>query len=91
MCIRDREIGGFYHLELSPKDTLDNVSSHRVHLLDLFATAPYVDWHHKPEIFQDDVQENQLEARVLIKEESHLHELVALIKEWGYNCKLVAI
>ena len=89
--VSGEEIGGFYHLELSPKDTLDNVSSHRVHLLDLFATAPYVDWHHKPEIFQDDVQENQLEARVLIKEESHLHELVALIKEWGYNCKLVAI
>ncbi len=89
--VSGEEIGGFYHLELTPKESLNNVSSHRRHLLDLFATAPYVDWHHKPEIFQDDVQENQIEAKVLIKEESHLHELIALIKEWGYNCKLGAL
>ena len=89
--VSGEEIGGFYHLELTPKEGLQNVSSHRIHLLDLFATAPYVDWHHKPEIFKDNNQENQLEARVMIKEESHLHELMALIKEWGYNCKLGAI
>lgn len=89
--VSGEEIGGFYHLELTPKESLNKVSSHRIHLLDLFATAPYVDWHHKPEIFQDDTQENQLAARVLIKEESHLHELIALIKEWGYNCKLGTI
>lgn len=89
--VSGEEIGGFYHLELTPKEGFENVASHRMHLLDLFATAPYVDWHHKPEIFRDDTHENQLEARILIKEESHLHELMALIKEWGYNCKLGAI
>jgi len=86
--VSGEEIGGFYHLALTPKESLQDVASHRTHLLDLFATAPYVDWHHKPEIFRDDTDENRLEAKILIKEESHLHELIALIKEWGYNCKL---
>lgn len=87
--VSGEKIGGFYHLELSPKETNTNIYNHRLHLLDLFATAPYVDWHHKPELFQDESVENQLDAKVLIKEESHLHELIALIREWGYNCKLV--
>ncbi len=85
------KIGGFYHLVLSPKETNTSVHNHRLHLLDLFATAPYVDWHHKPELFQDEAVENQLDARILIKEESHLHELIALIREWGYHCKLVNV
>ena len=86
--VSGEEIGGFYHLELSPKDTLNNVSSHRVHLLDLFVMAPYVDWHHKPELFEDDDVPNTVDARILLREESHLHELIALIKEWGYQCKI---
>ena len=83
------EIGGFYHLELSPGETAKGIKNHRLHLLDLFATAPYVDWHHKPDLFQDDDDPNTVDARVLIKEESHLHELIALIKEWGYQGKMI--
>ena len=89
--ISGEEIGGFYHLALSPKDNLQNIKNHRLHLLDLFATAPYVDWHHKPELFQDETKPDTVDARILIKEESHLHELITLIKEWGYNCKMTTI
>lgn len=89
--VSGEKIGGFYHLALSPKETNTSIYNHRLHLLDLFATAPYVDWHHKPELFQDEAVENQLDAKILIKEESHLHELIALIKEWGYHCKLVNV
>lgn len=89
--ISGEKIGGFYHLALTPKENTTTFNNHRLHLLDLFATAPYVDWHHKPELFQDETIENQIDAKVLIKEESHLHELIALIKEWGYQCKLVNI
>ena len=89
--ISGEKIGGFYHLELSPKENLTTINNHRLHLLDLFATVPYVDWHHKPELFQDENTENQLDAKILIKEESHLHELIALIREWGYDCKLVNV
>ncbi|MFK7982556.1 MAG: hypothetical protein AB8G86_21425 [Saprospiraceae bacterium] len=89
--VSGEKIGGFYHLALTPKEDTATFSNHRMHLLDLFATAPYVDWHHKPELFQDEAVENQIDAKVLIKEESHLHELIALIKEWGYHCKLVNV
>ena len=89
--VSGEQIGGFYHLELSPKENNGTINQHRLHLLDLFATAPYVDWHHKPELFQDENKENQLDAKILIKEESHLHELIALIREWGYHCKLVHV
>ncbi|MEM1120897.1 MAG: hypothetical protein AAGJ18_10650 [Bacteroidota bacterium] len=82
------EIGGYYHLELSPQETLENIKNHRLHLLDLFVMAPYVDWHHRPELFVDDDAPDTVDARILIREESHLHELIALIKEWGYHCKI---
>jgi len=82
------EIGGYYHLELSPQATLEGIKNHRLHLLDLFVMAPYVDWHHKPELFEDDDVPNTVDARILLREESHLHELIALIREWGYQCKI---
>lgn len=84
--ISGNEIGGFYHLELLPKDSVNDIKNHHLHLMDLFATAPYIDWHHKPEIFQNDSGVDTVDAKVLIKEESHLQELIGLIKEWGYNC-----
>ena len=83
------KIGGFYHLELSPKDASKPIKNHRLHLMDLFAGVPYIDWHHKPELFQEENAADTIDAKVLIKEESHLHELIALIKEWGYDCRLV--
>ena len=89
--VSGEKIGGFYHLALTPKEANTTFNNHRLHLLDLFGTAPYVDWHHKPELFQDEAIENQIDAKILIKEESHLHELIALIKEWGYQCKLVTV
>jgi len=89
--VSGEKIGCFYHLELTPKEDTINFNNHRLHLLDLFATAPFVDWHHKPELFRDEAIENQIDAKVLIKEENHLHELIALIREWGYDCKLVNV
>ncbi|MEM6316228.1 MAG: hypothetical protein AAF960_01080 [Bacteroidota bacterium] len=86
--VSGEEIGGYYHLELSPSDALKAIKNHRLHLLDLFVMAPFVDWHHRPELFQDDDMPNTVDARVSIREESHLHELIALIKEWGYQCKV---
>lgn len=88
--VSGEEIGGFYYLEFSPKESLTKIKNHRQHLMDLLATAPYIDLNHKPELFRDDEKPNTVDGRILIKEETHLHELVALVKEWGYNCKLVS-
>lgn len=81
------EIGGFYHLKISPKE-IDSKVRHLQNLQNHFITTPYLDWSHKPELTALDDQEQQLEARVLVREENHLHDLMALIREWGYHCKL---
>ncbi|PHN05892.1 hypothetical protein [Flavilitoribacter nigricans] len=81
------EIGGFYHLQIRPKDK-DSKVRHLQHLQHLFVTTPYLDWSHKPEITAHDERDQQLEARVLVREENHLHDLMALIREWGYECHL---
>lgn len=85
--IASDEIGGFYQLRVSPQT--DSRKRHALYLADLLATTPYIDWGHKPDIIVSDEDDEQLEIRVLIKEESHLHDLIALIKEWGYNCQLM--
>ena len=85
--ISGEEIGGFYQLRISPKEN-ENRTRHQQQLQQLLVTAPYLDWNHKPEITALDDDGRQLEARVLVREESHLHDLIALIREYGYNCVL---
>jgi hypothetical protein len=85
--ISGEEIGGFYHLKISPKDP-DTKVRHLQNLQHHFITTPYLDGSHKPELTALDDQEQKLEARVLVREESHLHDLMALIREWGYDCHL---
>lgn len=81
------EIGGFYQLRISPKEA-DNKGRHQQQLQQLLVTAPYLDWNHKPEVTVLDDDAQQLEARVLVREENHLYDLMALIREWGYTCVL---
>ncbi|MFT4762367.1 MAG: hypothetical protein ACI9XO_000742 [Paraglaciecola sp.] len=81
------DIGGFYELKITAKEE-DTKINHVTHVLDLLITAPYLDWHHKPEVMVNNQNPNDLEAKVLVREEAHVHELVALIKEWGYGCRI---
>lgn len=81
------EIGGFYHLKIEPKDPESKVR-HLQNLQNLLVTAPYLDWSHKPELTVLDDEDQKLEARILVREENHLHDLMALIREWGYHCVL---
>lgn len=81
--IAGEEIGGFYYLKITPTDE-QKAGNHLIRIIELLASAPYVDRNHKPELLANKI-ENCLEARVLLKEETHLFELLALIEEWGYN------
>jgi len=81
------DIGGFYQLNITAKEE-ETKTNHTVKLLDLLITAPYLDWHHKPEVTAKNDNPNDLEAKILVREEVHVHELVALIKEWGYGCRI---
>lgn len=87
MVLSGEEIGGFYQLKIFPLETNDKIN-YKIKLTDLLATVPYIDKNHKPEILQSNEVPNQLNAKILVKEENHLHELISLIHERGFNCKL---
>lgn len=87
LLLSGKEIGGFYNLKISPEN-IENGNNHLQRLIDLLATAPYLDTSHKTELLTNRDQDNQWNAKVLVKEESHLFDLIDLLREWGYVCKI---
>lgn len=83
------QVGGFYQLNIQPKEESEKKNS-ITHLLDLLNSSPYLDWNHKPQILPSKDNSKAVKARVIVKEERHLHDLISLIQEWGYNCKVVS-
>lgn len=82
------EIGGFYHFLITPKEEKEKVN-HVIYLRDQLATTPFIDWNHLPELFESEEVPNQINTSLSLREESHLHEFMALVKEWGYSIKLL--
>lgn len=82
------EIGGFYQFVICSKDDKDK-TNHLVHLRDLLASTPYIDWNHQPELIETDETPGQITTSLSLREESHLFEFMALVKEWGYSIKLL--
>lgn len=80
------DLGGFYRLTISTAQEDQNINA--LHLKDQLTTTPYLDWHHDTEIVTNFEQSNQVDARVLVREDHQLQDLLALIKEWGYHCKV---
>ncbi len=83
------EIGGLFHLKLSPAESAAG-QSHLVKLMDRLSMTPYIDWNHKPELQLIEKSDGPyLDARLLLKDDSHLQDLIALLKEWGYAPGLI--
>lgn len=82
------EIGGLYHLKIQPT-TPKEKTDHIRQLMDLLATAPYLDWNHKPTLTPSNNTPNEIDAQMIIREESHLQDLMKLMEEWGYQCKTI--
>ena len=82
------QVGGFFNLVLTVNEEESKIN-HVSHLMDMFVTTPYINRNQKPVLVASQKNPNKIEARVSLKEESHLQELMALINEWGYSAKLV--
>lgn len=82
------EIGGFYQLHIAPM-TSNEKTNYQIYLTDLLATAPYLDRNHQTEILPSAEHTNHFKAKISVKEEPHLYDLIALIEEWGFNCRIV--
>ena len=85
------EIGGLYHLKIVPTEESDDKekTNHILQLMDLLATAPYLDWNHQPKLVPSNEASRHINAHIIIKEESHLQDLMQLMEEWGYQCKTI--
>ena len=84
------EIGGLYHLEIDTGEVKSKTNPIQ-QLMDRLTMTPYIDWKHKPELYliESATDTQRIDTRILLKEESHLHELIALIREWGYEAKVL--
>ena len=85
--VSGQEIGGFHQFRLVPKPENDR-RDHIRHLSHLLASAPYLDINYKPELALSHDEDQAIQTRVLLKEESHLEPILALIEDWGYSCEL---
>lgn len=83
------EIGGVFQLYIESKGEEKSIKN-PVHLLDQLATAPYVDWNHKPELLHTYIDKEGVQVRIWVQEESHLYDLLSLIQEWGYQPSLTS-
>lgn len=80
------DLGGFYRLTI--RTAKEDQSINALRLKDQLTTTPYLDWHHDTEIVTNFEHSNQVDARVLVREDHQLQDLLALITEWGYHCKV---
>jgi len=78
-----REIGGYYQLKVTvdkeegPKDGVR-------FLMNKFLTTPYLNRSFRPEVAYGDSGKGTINARVSVREDQHLRELLELMAEWGY-------
>lgn len=81
------EVGGVFQLYIEGTGEEKKVKN-PVQLLDQLATAPYLDWNHKPELLHNFNQQEGVQVRIWVQEENHLYDLLSLIREWGYHPSL---
>lgn len=77
-----KEVGGYYLLNIRPVKKEDQEPLRE--LADRFVTTPYLDRTFKPEISLNERDAQQIDARIAVREELHLRELLELMAEWGY-------
>lgn len=75
-----QKVGGYYQLNVELPET-DNPLPE---LARKFVSAPYLDRSFKPELNLDEKSGKRIRARIAVREEEHLRELLALMGEWGF-------
>ena len=54
-------------------------------LLDQLANIPYIDWSSAPEIEVSGIKKDDITLRVVLRDKSHLDEVISLLHEWRYT------
>ena len=79
--ITGKDIGGYYQLLLTPPEKVEHPLRE---LGDRLTTTPYLDRSFRPELAYAENRDGKIQARLSVREEKHLTELLALLREWGY-------
>ena len=79
--VTGKDIGGYYQLSLTPPPERENALQE---LADRLTTTPYLDRSFRPELSYAEYGRDRIQARLSVREEKHLTELLALLQEWGY-------
>ncbi|PPK88729.1 hypothetical protein CLV84_1700 [Neolewinella xylanilytica] len=79
--ITGKDIGGYYQLVLTPPEDREDPLEE---LADRLTTTPYLDRSFRPELAYAEYGQDRIHARLSVREEKHLTELLALLQEWGY-------
>lgn len=87
MLASGSETGMFYKLRIQKQES-SNGKHALIDLKDLLATSPYVDWSYEPEIAPVPEQAEHWTARLQLRKDTHLPELVELLAESGYQCSM---
>lgn len=83
--VTGEEAGGFFHLDISPKEIENNDKNFGDQLQDLLTQAPYISQKYRIDISEDLNHENHFSTKILVEEEHHLHELIALLDEQDWE------
>ncbi|MCB0706701.1 MAG: hypothetical protein KDC34_15405 [Saprospiraceae bacterium] len=87
--ITGKEAGGFYQLNISEKEQPSGSKNNSYNRLeDLLAHAPFISPKHRPDLAQDLNAVGLFSAKVLVEEEFHLQELLALLDERGWAARV---
>lgn len=85
--VSGKEIGGYYQLVITTPEDNEVQQSIR-DLKNRLLTTPYLNKDYEPELTAADEAEDQINARISVREEKHLNELLLLLKEWGYAIRI---
>ena len=81
------KIGGYYRLNIT-REKSEAGYNYLSELSNMLISSPYVDGDHKPEIKRSIHAQDTIDVRLLVKEEQHLNDLIALLREHGYQSKI---
>lgn len=84
VLVSGSETGEFFSLHIRPQKELA-AKVVEDELINLFATAPYIDWSFRPEIIPGSAENPDWVAKVQLRDSVHLPELIRLLGEAGYT------
>lgn len=77
-----KEVGGYYQLIITMAE--EAKTNPLRELAERFVSTPYLDRTFKPVLVRSENNPRQIDARISVREDQHLRELLELMAEWGY-------